>query len=219
MTPETEVHLCETGCTRPAPTTRMCWNCVDTIVKAIDRGWSVSDGLLAISRREMAPQLLRTEATTRPAYGPTEPMNLTALAILQDLRAWSRLTAADWSQVENPGWWHHWVQARVQMAVDMVEGEKEREPDMAAIRARIAHQNRPMPVDILIPHLAQYRIHVTPTQVRQWAARGKLNRADAGGTGQPAWYVPADVIGVLHPPTERSNDTDEPLRELTTSHR
>ncbi|VXA92625.1 hypothetical protein [Citricoccus sp. K5] len=197
---ETEIHLCETGCARPAPSTLMCWDCVDDIVRAVERGWSVSDGLLAISRREMAPQLLRTEATTRPAYGPTEPMNLTALAILQDLRAWRQLTAADWSQVENPGWWHHWVQARVQMAVDMVEGEKETAPDLAGVRHRVKQEGAyvPMLVGTATAWLARYGIYVDKKRVGMWAARGKLHPNGRDHTGT-ALYTPAAIVAALHP--------------------
>lgn len=200
MTPKTETHECETGCTRPAPSTRMCWDCVDDIVRALDRGWSVSSGLLAISRREVAPQLLRTEATTRPAYGPTEPMNLTALAILQDIRAWRQLTTADWSTVENPGWWHHWIQARAQMAVDMVEGEKDTAPDPVYVRFRIEQEGAldPMPVGTAVKWLAKHGIHVDKKRVGMWAARQQIDQDDCAADGT-ALYAPATIMRKMHP--------------------
>lgn len=211
--PETEVHLCETGCGRPAPTTRMCWDCVDTIMRALDRAWSVSSGLVAISRREMAPQLLRTHGTTRAAYGPTEPMNLTAMAILQDLHAWGRLTAADWSQVDNPRWWHHWVQTRAQMAVDMVEGEREHAPDLAATRHRVKQEGAytPMLVGTATNWLAKHGIHVDKKRVGMWAARQQIKPDGRTAEGK-SLFAPATIVAKLHP--TQAQIIEEELRAI-----
>lgn len=195
---ETEIHECEADCGRPAPTTRMCWDCVDVITTALHD--AIEDAHLVrvlgmIGRKEEGAFTLRTQGTTRPAYGPTEPMNLTAIAILQDLTAWARLTASDWSTVENPGWWLHWVPERVTQAQAMVYGEQE--PDRAdEARHRIKGQALPMPTRRLIPWLHDIGVRVTQSQITSWANRGKISRVDSG-VGHP-WYSPVDVMRVLH---------------------
>lgn len=197
---ETEAHECETGCCRPAPTTRMCWDCVQDILDALASVTTTHlHALTLISRREEQPFTLRTHSNTVRVHGPGEPMNLTALGLLQDLHAWTQLTPADWANTDRPAHWYHHVPARCQLAVDMVDGEQEDRPTEDYLRYRLAHQNRPMPLDLLIPHMAQYQVHVTSAQVRQWSTRGKITRVDAGSAGQPAWYRPADIMRALHP--------------------
>mgnify|MGYP007040922513 CR=1 FL=1 len=195
---DTAQHECETNCGRPAPTTRMCWDCVQDILNALD---TVTDDhlrtLALISRREEKPFTLRTHSNTLRVHGPGEPMNLTALGLLQDLAAWGQLAPADWANTDRPAHWHHHVPARCQLATDMVDGEAEDKPTADYVNHRLKQaQAYPMPVRRLIPWLADLGIRVTPTQISTWANRGRIQRVNSG-PGHP-WYSPVDVVRVMH---------------------
>lgn len=193
----TTEHECETGCCRPAPTTRMCWDCVQDILDALD---TVTDDhlrtLTLITRGEEKPFTLRTHSNTLRVHGPSEPLNLTALSLLQDLTAWAQITPADWANTSRPGHWHHYVLHRCQLAVDMVDGETEDKPTTDYLRHRLKGQALPMPTRRLVPWLRDLGFKVTSSQISTWANRGKIARVDSG-PGHP-FYSPVDVVRVLN---------------------
>lgn len=196
---ETEAHECETGCSRPAPSTRMCWDCVQDILDALASVTTTHlHALTLISRREEKPFTLRTHSNTVRVHGPGEPMNLTALGLLQDLHAWTQLTPADWANTDRAAHWHHHVQHRCRQAVEMVDGEPEDKPTADYVKHRLRQaQAFPMPVRRLVPWLADAGVKVTEKQISMWATRGKIERRDAGSRRAEPWYSPVDVMRVL----------------------
>lgn len=196
---ETIQHECETGCCRPAPTTRMCWDCVQDILDALASVTTTHlHALTLISRREEKPFTLRTHSNTVRVHGPGEPLNLTALGLLQDLHTWTQLTPADWAHTDRAAHWHHHVQHRCRQAVEMVDGEPEDKPTDDYIKHRLKQaQAFPMPVRRLVPWLADAGVKVTEKQISMWATRGKITRHDAGGRKAEPWYSPIDVMRVL----------------------
>ena len=196
---ETEAHECEANCGRPAPTTRMCWDCVQDILDALATVTTTHlHALTLISRREEKPFTLRTHSNTVRVHGPGEPMNLTALGLLQDLHTWTQLTPADWAHADRAAHWHQHIQSRCRQAVEMVDGEPEDKPTADYIKHRLNQaQAFPMPVRRLVPWLADAGVKVTEKQISMWATRGKITRHDAGGRRAEPWYSPVDVMRVL----------------------
>ncbi len=204
---EIEQHACEVpDCDHPAPTTAMCWDCVQEILDALASVTATHwMALEQISRREQAAQTLSTsgEGGHQPA-GPCEPMNLTALAILQDLTRWDALSAADWSTTEDPAWWHHWIPTRCRMAVTMVDGETEDKPTPEYVRYRIEQEGAldPMPVGTATKWLAKHGILVDKKRVGMWAARKQIHPDERGPAGE-ALYAPATIVAKLYPTQQK----------------
>ena len=195
----TTEHECESGCGRPAPTTRACWDCVthitDALAQVTQRHMNVLD---AISRREEQPFTLRTQSTVHQTYGPVEPLNLGALALHQDLTRWQGMSAADWSQIEDAAYLVQWVPDCVGRVLGMVDGEKESRPTKDYLNYRLRNHVRPMPTRILVPWLRDLGFKVNSSQISTWANRGKIARVDSG-PGHPL-YSPVDVVRVLSQP-------------------
>jgi hypothetical protein len=207
---ETDVHLCETGCTRPAPSTFICWHCVDHITGALAsitaHDWLV---LERIARRQEQPFTNRAApGGGHTAAGPSEPINTAALGLLQDLTRWDAVPAADWAGTPDAAHWHHHVPTRVAQALVMVHGEDEKTTTPEQVTERIAHEDRAMPPPALVDYLGGLGFVVTRTQLTTWANRGRITRRDAGGAGSAAWYKPSDVLACLYPATTPV-DTDE----------
>ena len=194
---DTPQHECEAGCGRPAPTTRICWTCTTHITDSLGLVTQKHMGILAaIARREEEPFTLVTWSTTRQSYGPSEPMDLTALSLHQDLTRWKDMSASDWSQTDRGDLMVQLVPDCVGRVLNMVDGEEEPVPTADYVKGQIREHVRPMPTRLLVPWLAEIGIRVTASQIGTWAHRGKISRVDSG-PGHP-WYSPVDVVRVLH---------------------
>lgn len=188
-------HECATHCGRPAPTTWICWDCLETL-RAELNAFTPEDvaGLAAIGRKEEASAAPRTSQTGPRKAGPTIPLNLTAIILHTGITTtWPNLLDRLPHQEDAATQWHR-IRHQLHQARLMLHGEPPRWTEAEA--AALLDQIEPMTSRHLVPWLREKcGIRLTPKRIKDWAARGHLTSRVVSAGAHPR-YHPADVMHV-----------------------
>lgn len=188
-------HECDTHCGRPAPTTWICWDCLETLRTELN-AFTPEDiaGLAAIGRKEEASAAPRTSQTGPRKAGPTIPLNLTAIILHTGITTtWPALLTQLPHQEDAATQWHH-IRHQLHQARLMLHGEPPRWTEAEA--AALLDQIEPMQTHTLVPWLREKcGIRLQPERVKKWAQAGHLQPSRIV-EGKRPYYHPADVLRV-----------------------
>lgn len=186
MTGHDDVHQCDTGCGRPAPTTWVCWNCVDDTRADLDAFTDTDHATLLMVARRQATSAEPKAAAHRGKPTPATPVNIPVLQLHTDLTVtWPAALVALPHQTDAA----HQLQiiragiTRARLILDGPPPERRTLADAPPLR--------PMgPEDAAAWLTDTYGYRVTARRIRVWAHRGHLAPDDRGR------YHPLDLTKV-----------------------
>lgn len=187
-----EAVLCDAGCEVPVGVTgvRLCRQCTEDFEAWKPQTLELLPTLLLIARGEERAFMLPNRKGKK-SQGSKPPMNLTAWVLVQDLEEVRYFTSAEHRVQVDAGRRHRQLEQSMKMAHDMVFGEEEDAPSLAYTTYRL---NRVPPVTASgAEHwfASELGIQLTPRQVYNWRARGRLYPVDHA---RPLRYRVLDIF-------------------------
>lgn len=187
MTAHDDVHPCDTGCGRPAPTTWVCWNCVDDTRTDLG-GFTDADHatLLMVARKEAASAEPKLATTGPTPTGPATPINIPVLQLHTDLTVTWPAALVTLPHQQDAAALLAVIQAGIRRARLILDGPAPEHHTLAD-----APPLRPMAPEDAAQWLTDtYGYRVTARRIRVWAHRGHLTPDDRGR------YHPLDLTKV-----------------------
>lgn len=182
-------------CGKPAPSTTICYECVEAVHRAIYQFINVElDRLHAIALGE-EQSAEKTARQNRDRSASQDVLDLSTLELHKNItRTWPPLldNFATHPDAESLYWR---IIAGCELAQAKINGNTERytQADLDDANKRLSH---PMKPTALIEWLWEtFRIRVTHTQLRQWKARRKITSHSPEGKHNT--YTPKSVLEVL----------------------
>ena len=192
----TETHLCELDhCDRPAPHGTICPQCKTDTQEWLDHVTETHlIELLLIARREAQPAT--RNRINNKSNAPQDALNIAVWSLWYDLAHKWPNKIQNLTKNKNAVHLIEDIQAGVNTAIRLTEGEDEQAIDNAYIQKRM-NQIFPMRPKDMIPYLKQHLgVRITKHQFTNWQRHNKIKPRLTNNQGWK-FYHPADVLRAI----------------------